>query len=742
MLTMTSPLQIAAVTASALMLATIGLLGTLRRGHWLVTLLFSSAFLSMAAFHAGALAILHATSPDAARDWAAYMAGASALTSWLWLALSVVLARPKPFHQLRDAAAYLAVALVGCIALSVLARTPYVVREVQGVGGEAVILLGAMGKIYLMYLVVVIVAVLMNLESMLRTAPASARRRLRPMFFAFVVAILADLLIVSGGLLFGGLPVAWLAAGAVLLFVCGVVTALALARRRLSDMSVPVARPVIYYSSVSLTLAGVFLLTMAVLSKVLPVLTPEWKRLASIGFYLLVGGGGLVLTMSPRANRAVKRFVDRNFYANRYDYRREWERVSRAITPTARPEDICRQIEALLRAVFEAERVVVHLRDDHSGNFRRVHPSAGTQEPPARAAAGARGLDTTDLIRPESSLVRELHRMRAPLVFRDVAQDLDLIPVMGEHRPMIQAMGAALCAPLHVGDDLVGLLWMSEKRSDEEYSFEDAEFLGAMSRQLAAALWFARVADQLAETRQLESLNRLSTFVLHDIKNQVSGLSLVVDNARRHLADPEFQRDAMKVVERTVINLKELMAHVSGVGRPPVIQPGPCRVRELLEDSVAAAGLVAGGDGGIRLIVSYRGDVTVHVDRGQLTRVLTNLLTNAREALAGSGDIDLEAAVERDGLGGAACLALSVRDTGPGMTPEFVRDSLFRPFATTKASGLGIGLMQCRGIVEAHGGRITVDSRPGRGTVFEVRVPAAEPPAGAATDAPPDQGSR
>jgi putative PEP-CTERM system histidine kinase len=285
-------------------------------------------------------------------------------------------------------------------------------------------------------------------------------------------------------------------------------------------------------------------------------------------------------------------------------------------------------------------------------------------------------------------------------------------------------------------------LWLSEKRSDEEYSLEDTEFLGAMSRQLAEALWFARVADQLAETRQLESLNRLSTFVLHDIKNQVSGLSLVVDNARRHLADPEFQRDAMKVVERTVMNLKELMAHVSGVGRPPVIQPGPCRVRELLEDAVAAAGLTAGGDGGIRLIVSYRGDDTVHVDRGQLTRVLTNLLTNAREALSGSGDIDLEAAVERDGLEGAARLALSVRDTGPGMTPEFVRDSLFRPFATTKASGLGIGLMQCRGIVEAHGGSITVDSRPGRGTVFEVRVPAGEPLAEALPDAPPDQGSR
>src|SRR6185436_16922962 len=221
--------------------------------------------------------------------------------------------------------------------------------------------------------------------------------------------------------------------------------------------------------------------------------------------------------------------------------------------------------------------------------------------------------------------------------------------------------------------------------------------------QLAAALWFARVAGQLAETRQLESLNRLSTFVLHDIKNQVSGLSLVVDNARRHLADPEFQRDAMKVVERTVLNLKELMTHVSGVGRPPAILPVPCRVRVLLADAVAASGLTDGGHGAIRLTVSYSGDDTVRVDQDQLTRVLTNLLTNAREAQPEGGDIDLAAAVERDGHGGPATLALRVRDSGPGMSPDFVRDSLFRPFATTKTSGLGIGLMQCRGIVEGHG---------------------------------------
>ncbi|TMQ70449.1 MAG: PEP-CTERM system histidine kinase PrsK [Candidatus Eisenbacteria bacterium] len=593
-------------------------------------------------------------------------------------------------QQLRQAVAYLALALGGCATLFFVAGTRYVVSRVEGLGSEAIIVLGGMGKIYLMYLVVVMVAVLMNLESMLRSAPASAQRRLRALFVAFVIGILSELLMVSAGLLYGSVRVEWMVLSAAPMFVAGVITALALARQRLSDMAVPVARPVIYYSSVSLTLAGAFLLSMAVLSKVLPVLSPEWKRSVSFAFYVLVGGGGLALIFSPRANRVVKRFVDRNFYANRYDYRREWERVSRGIAPTGRLEDIARQIEVLLRNVFDTERIAIHLRDDLVGGFHLVHPPPGT---PIHAVAPS--------LRVDNPIVVELDRVRAPLVFRELAQDLELIPVVAENRPLVQTLSAAVCAPLHTGDQMVGLLWLSEKRTDDEYSFEDAEFLGAMSRQLAAALWFARVGEQLAETRQLESLHRLSTFVLHDIKNQVSGLSLVVENAQRHLTDPEFQRDAMQVVERTVHNLRQLMGHVAGVAKPT--SPG--------------------NNAGIRVSVRCREDLRAVVDHGLIVRVLTNLLTNAREAVQGTGEIEIGATSEPGDRNGRRRLTLSVKDSGEGMSEEFLRHSLFRPFATTKASGLGIGLMQSKAIVEAHGGTIRVESRPGRGTRFEVSLP-------------------
>jgi hypothetical protein len=721
-----SAIQAAAVHASALLLAAIGLFALLRRGQWLTTLLFASAFLSLAAFEAGTLGMVNADSETTLQMWAVYLVRNSALVSWLWLALSVVLGRPEPRHNIRNAGAYLVLSLVGCVVLAVTAGTPFVVRHVSGHGPGGFVEFGTLGKLYLMYLVVAKVAVLMNLESMLRTAPAASQKRLRPLFLAILTAILAQLLVVSGGLLYGGLRVDWLVATAPVLFGAGSAAALALARRRLSDLNVPVARPVIYYSSVSLTLAGAFLLTMAVLSRLIPALSSEWKLGVTLAFLAFVGGGGVLLMLSPATGRTIRRFIDRNFYANRYDYRREWERVTSSLAFSARPEEVARQIDALVATVFDATGTAIHLRDPASGAFVRL---LGPEDMDQRLAA-------------DHPLVAHLVTRRLPVVFRDLEQDLDFIPVVVESRPTIEATHAVVCAPLAVGDELVGLLWVAGKRGDEEWTLEDVEFLAAMSGQLASALWFSRESEIAVEARQLESLHRLSSFVLHDIKNQVSGLSLVVENARRHMGNPDFQRDAMNVVERTVQSLRELMSQVSGVGRTLQPQPGPCTVRGVVDEALRAAGMVEGDNGGVRLSVNLPEHGEVVIDHALMERVVTNLLTNAREALDGGGRIDLEAELVRTS-DGCRDLSIQVRDDGRGMSEEFVRTQLFRPFATTKRNGLGIGLAQCRAIVEAHGGRIDVRSRPASGTTFVVRVPAGAGPASRkanGTDAAPAAG--
>jgi hypothetical protein len=207
----------------------------------------------------------------------------------------------------------------------------------------------------------------------------------------------------------------------------------------------------------------------------------------------------------------------------------------------------------------------------------------------------------------------------------------------------------------------------------------------------------------------------------------------MLENARRHMGDPEFQRDALRVIERTVRNLQQLMDHVAGVSRAPVVVPDRVIVEQVLTRAAEAAGLHPGDNGGVALRVDRQGPDAAVLDGEQMVRVVTNLLVNAREAIEGGGEITVTTGYE-DTDDEGHWWVLRVHDTGKGMSEDFVRRQLFRPFATTKPSGLGVGLAQSRAIVEAHGGVIRAESHPGAGTRFEVRIPqrgASQPAVGA-----------
>jgi signal transduction histidine kinase len=190
------------------------------------------------------------------------------------------------------------------------------------------------------------------------------------------------------------------------------------------------------------------------------------------------------------------------------------------------------------------------------------------------------------------------------------------------------------------------------------------------------------------------------------------------------MGNPEFQRDAMAVVERTVRSLRELMSQVSGVSSPPAPQSAPVALRELITESLVESGLALEQAPGLRVEVTVPEGAEAVLDRRQVGRVLVNLLVNAREALQGPGTIGVRA-ITVSGADGASEAVIEVSDTGRGMSEDFIRTRLFKPFSTTKKGGLGVGLAQCRGIVEAHGGTIDARSRAGEGTVFTVRIPNA-----------------
>jgi putative PEP-CTERM system histidine kinase len=205
----------------------------------------------------------------------------------------------------------------------------------------------------------------------------------------------------------------------------------------------------------------------------------------------------------------------------------------------------------------------------------------------------------------------------------------------------------------------------------------------------------------------------MSTFFVHDLKNAVSGLNLMLRNLPVHFDDPEFRKDALRGIGNTVARIDKMIERLSALRNTIQLNPVESDLNQLVTESLENLK----GLPDVNVIKDLATIPSVRVDPEQLKSVITNLLLNARDAVVADGKIRIETG-RRD-----SSIVLSVADNGCGMSPAFLKDSLFRPFNTTKKSGLGIGMFQSRLIVEAHGGGIQVESAQGNGTIFRVSLP-------------------
>ncbi len=265
---------------------------------------------------------------------------------------------------------------------------------------------------------------------------------------------------------------------------------------------------------------------------------------------------------------------------------------------------------------------------------------------------------------------------------------------------------------------MVGLLTVGADRSGQPFDWEAREFLRVLGNHAAGELHKADLLSTLVEAKETEAFRTFSTFLLHDLKNFASTLSLIAKNASKHQQNPEFQRDAFQSVFNTAEKMKRLCNSLRTFSGNPAANK---KLNNLNHIARAAADNLAVELAG-RLKVELGEIPPVTVDAEEIERVLQNLLLNAREALSAEGTITLRTLV-RDGQ-----VEVSVEDNGHGMSREYVERELFLPFHTTKSDGLGIGLFQSRKIVEAHNGSIRVESELGKGTTIRLLFPIAQEP--------------
>jgi putative PEP-CTERM system histidine kinase len=554
--------------------------------------------------------------------------------------------------------------------------------------------LGGFARTVVVLELLVTVGILVGLEAGLRTSRGTTRARLKYLVLGLGAILLVRFSIMTQTLLFQSVTAEHFRTSSATLFLGNAVIAFALVRDRLRGVELALSRQMLY-RTVIVAVLGVYLFVVGGLGWVLRTLkVPEQSFWGMVVVFVAT----LVLAVSLVSDRVrwrVKRSIVRHFYRSRYDYREHWVAFTGRLGSLVSVDELGpRVIEAMTEAVGTATGAL-YLADEHRTRYQL---SGALGSAPWPSAIGA-----------DDDLPTRLERQRHAIWYggERLASNAAL------SGPPPSLLPDVIAVPLVWRGALMGFMLIGPERTGEPYTPEDIEFMGTVAAQAAGSIMTARLSETVARARAFEAFDRVSAQVMHDLKNSVSALAMLGENASKHGDDPEFQRDTITTLSRTTDRMRRLLVRLS---MPVDTGPGrfePVDLSSLVRDVVRP--WQTGPDA--QLVEEIEPVPAVAGDAEALHRVVENLVTNAVEALEGRGTVTVKLRAEGDRV------VLTVADTGPGIPAEYLRRSLFAPFRSTKKGGWGIGLYQTKQTVERHAGSIEVETAEGRGTTFSVRLP-------------------
>lgn len=408
-----------------------------------------------------------------------------------------------------------------------------------------------------------------------------------------------------------------------------------------------------------------------------------------------------VLLFSGRVRSRIKVAIDKHFFHYKYDYREEWLRIIRTLSSQNESQRLHkRAIHALAQIIDSPGGILILERDngcyelDEQWNYdqQNVRESSDTD------------------------LVRFLSEHQFVISLDEYNKDPEMYTRLGSlsiPHWITDNKNAWLIVPLMLQEHLMGFVVLLRSPAHERYfNWEDSDLLKTAGKQAASHLAQYDAAQALVSARRFEEVNRLSAFIVHDIKNMVGQLSMVVSNAARHKNNPMFIDDAIITVENSVNKMNKLLVRLRGGGGGD--ESSPVNLCSLLEDSIRSC--VKAGVLPIPVLTCVDQDMRVTADKDRMSANIAHLIQNAQDATQDAGSITVRLRKQ----GGFA--VIEIEDSGEGMDESFIHDRLFQPFESTKGT-MGIGVFQVREYARKLGGQLDVESQLGVGTTFRLLIP-------------------
>ncbi len=476
---------------------------------------------------------------------------------------------------------------------------------------------------------------------------------------------------------------------------------LGLAAQQTQHWNVRLSRS-ITFQSLSLVAIGGYVITMILISTAVELIGGEYARLLQVSFVFGASVIALVLLPSSSFRAWFRVKISKHLFQHRYDYRAEWLRFTDTL---GRPDDGALPLET---------RVIQAIADiaESPGGLLLVPDGAGSLAPKARwnwqAIDPPGGATSSSMAQwlGQTGRVVELDRLRADAQADD--EEASHIPewIVAEPRAW------AIVPLIHFGR-LAGAVLLERPVINRTLDWEDFDLLRVVGRQVASYLAEAGGQEALADAKRFDEFNRRFAFIMHDVKNLVSQLSLVTRNAERHADNPEFRADMIITLKNSTARMNDLLARLSQHNKARAEQPRNIAVLPIVERVAQSK------RGQHPVIIGGTLGLSLRADPARLEQALNHLVQNAIEASPPSEPVSINLRTHDTEV------AIEVIDQGAGMGAGFIRDKLFKPFASTKAGGFGIGAFEAKSIVSAMGGRIEVSSREGSGSRFTIILPGA-----------------
>jgi putative PEP-CTERM system histidine kinase len=641
---------------------------------------------------------------DEAKRWQHWRLVTASFLPYVWMLFSLSYARGSYrdfFRQWRYVLLFSLVLPVGLVCFCPIEKIFLSPQEMDEAGFEWVFRLQPAGFVLLAMFLTSTVIVLMNLERTFRAAVGTMRWRIKFMVLGLAILFAMRAYTCSQELLWQKMEPSYVAldCGALVL---GCLLTLRSLFRDVAKASVFPSKAILE-NSVTALVAGVYLISVAILFKFKLAAWIESFDAKSL-LLLIALAGVTVIALSDRARMHTRRFISRYLQRPVYDYRTVWRTFTEGIASRVKQAELCQSAVTLISDIFQVLSVTIWLVDERRENL----VFAGSTSLSAMAGAG---------LQPHkeeaTAIFQALQAHRDPIEFETAKHEWAMALRRLTPLQFPENSGTRVCVPLMGGSQLLGLITLGDRVGGVSFSLQDFDLLRCVGDQVAAGLLNVELSQRLLQAKELEAFQTMSAFFVHDLKNTASTLNLMLQNLPVHFDNPEFRQDALRGMAKTCEHINGLIGRLSLLRHDLQIKPVESDLNEVVSAVLSDWKVIAG----TKLVKNLRPCPPILLDQDQINKVVTNLVINASESISQSGEIRVETSQSN------GWAVLLVADNGCGMSPEFMQRALFRPFQTTKKKGLGIGMFQSKMIIEAHGGRIEVESEERKGTSFRVLLP-------------------